>query len=220
MTELLHTPILLADLELKNRVVMAPMTRNRAIGNVANQLMATYYGQRSEAGLIITEGTAPSPDGLGYARIPGLFDREQAAGWRLVTDAVHARGGRIQVQLWHPGRAAHSSLNNGVQPISSTDRAIKSSRINTPTGEHDYEVPRRLALAEIPGIGLMTATALAVRIFASPPPMMLKAKRMKQAAKTAPGNAEARLRQTRPVPRAALWRPPRGRARPWPASAG
>ena len=92
---------------LRNRVVMAPMTRSRAIGNVPNALMATYYAQRAEAGLIITEGTSSSPDGLGYPRIPGLFNDEQVAGWRLVTDAVHAAGSRIFVQLMDTGRVGH-----------------------------------------------------------------------------------------------------------------
>ena len=107
MSELLYTPTTLAHLPLKNRVVMAPMTRSRAIGNVPNALMATYYAQRAEAGLIITEGTSTSPNGLGYARIPGLFNAEQVAGWRLVTDAVHAAGGRIFVQFMHCGRIGH-----------------------------------------------------------------------------------------------------------------
>ena len=94
MLPLLSSPATLAGLPLQNHLVMAPMTRSRAIGNVPNALMATYYAQRAEAGLIITEGTAPSPNGLGYARIPGLYNAEHVAGWRLVTEAVHARGGR------------------------------------------------------------------------------------------------------------------------------
>jgi N-ethylmaleimide reductase len=97
----------LGPLSLPNRVVMAPMTRSRAIGNVPNELGRTYYTQRASAGLLITEGTAPSPDGLGYARIPGLYDEAQVAGWRRVTDAVHEAGGRIVVQLMHVGRIAH-----------------------------------------------------------------------------------------------------------------
>lgn len=97
----------LGRITLANRVVMSPMTRSRAIGNVANELIATYYAQRSEAGLIITEGTAPSPNGLGYSRIPGLFNAEHVAGWKKVTDAVHAAGSRIFVQIMHTGRVAH-----------------------------------------------------------------------------------------------------------------
>src|SRR5580704_11133077 len=108
MTELLFTPFRLGRIELKNRAVMSPMTRSRSLGNVPGELGATYYGQRAaDAGLIITEGTSPSPNGLGYPRIPGLFNAEQVRGWRLTTDAVHARGGRIFVQLMHTGRVAH-----------------------------------------------------------------------------------------------------------------
>src|SRR4051812_14043086 len=104
MTDLLFSPYQLGKITLRNRAVMAPMTRSRAIGNVANELMATFYGQRAaDAGLLITEGTSPSPDGLGYPRIPGLFADEHVRGWKLVTDAVHARGGRIFVQLMHTG---------------------------------------------------------------------------------------------------------------------
>ncbi|HUQ03794.1 MAG TPA: alkene reductase [Kofleriaceae bacterium] len=104
----LFSPYTLGRITLANRIVMSPMTRSRAIGNVPNELMARYYAQRSEAGLIITEGTSPSPDGLGYSRIPGLFDAAQVAGWRKVTDAVHAAGSRIFVQLMHTGRVAHA----------------------------------------------------------------------------------------------------------------
>lgn len=106
LTRLL-APARWGDLDLQNHVVMAPMTRSRAPGNVPNGMMAEYYGQRAGAGLIVTEGTSPSPNGLGYARIPGLFTDEHVAGWRLVTDAVHARDGRIVVQLMHTGRIAH-----------------------------------------------------------------------------------------------------------------
>lgn len=103
----LFAPFTLGDITLSSRIVMAPMTRNRALGNVPNALMATYYAQRASAGLIVTEGTAPCGDGLGYARIPGVFSDAQVAGWRVVTDAVHAAGGRIFVQLMHTGRASH-----------------------------------------------------------------------------------------------------------------
>ena len=93
------------SLKLANRTVMSPMTRSRAVdANTPNALMAEYYGQRATAGLIITEGTSPSPNGLGYPRIPGLYNAAQVAGWKQVTDAVHARGGRIYVQLMHTGR--------------------------------------------------------------------------------------------------------------------
>lgn len=103
----LFAPYQLGPYALQNRVAMAPMTRSRAIGNVPNALMAEYYAQRAGAGLIISEGVSPSPNGLGYARIPGLFNPEQVAGWKLVTEAVHARGGRIFAQLMHTGRVGH-----------------------------------------------------------------------------------------------------------------
>ena len=95
-------------LKLSNRVVMAPMTRSRAVDhNTPNKLMAEYYGQRASAGLIITEGTSPSPDGLGYSRIPGLYNEQHVAGWKLITDTVHNKGGKIYVQLMHCGRVVH-----------------------------------------------------------------------------------------------------------------
>ncbi|NTV93001.1 MAG: alkene reductase, partial [Chlorobiaceae bacterium] len=97
----------LGALKLRNHLVMAPMTRNRATGNVPNELMAEYYAQRASAGLIITEGTSPSPNGLGYPRIPGIFSKEQIAGWKVITDAVHVRNGKIIIQLMHCGRIAH-----------------------------------------------------------------------------------------------------------------
>ncbi len=103
----LFESIKVGSMELKNRVVMAPMTRCRAIGNVPNALMATYYKQRSGAGLIVTEGTSPSVNGLGYARIPGLFSKEQVEGWKLTTSAVHSEGAKIFVQFMHSGRISH-----------------------------------------------------------------------------------------------------------------
>jgi N-ethylmaleimide reductase len=109
MSASLFAPFDLGSLRLSNRIVMAPMTRNRATpDHLPTDLMALYYSQRAAAGLIVTEGTSPSPDGLGYARIPGLHSAAQAAAWRLATDAVHAVGGHIFVQLMHTGRVAHS----------------------------------------------------------------------------------------------------------------
>lgn len=104
---LLFSPTTLGPLVLKNRIVMAPMTRNRAVGNVPSALMADYYSQRATAGLIITEGTSPSPNGLGYARIPGVTSPEEVQGWARVATAVHAEGGAIFMQLMHCGRIAH-----------------------------------------------------------------------------------------------------------------
>jgi len=97
----------LGDTELKNRIVMAPLTRSRAIDNTPNQLMATYYSQRAGAGLIITEGISPCRNGIGYPRIPGIYNNAQILGWRQVTDEVHKMGGKIFVQLMHCGRVAH-----------------------------------------------------------------------------------------------------------------
>ena len=106
----LFTPKKVGSIEVANGIVMAPMTRCRAIGNVPNVLMAEYYQQRSSAGLIITEGTSPSPNGLGYARIPGIFSKEQVQGWKLVTTAVHAAGGKINVKS-EPGKGTTFSLS-------------------------------------------------------------------------------------------------------------
>ncbi|NEN24720.1 alkene reductase [Cryomorpha ignava] len=97
----------LGNIALKNRIVMAPMTRSRAVDNIPNELMAEYYGQRANAGLIITEGTSPSPNGLGYPRIPGVFNKAQVEGWKKVTSAVHEKGGKIFLQIMHTGRVSH-----------------------------------------------------------------------------------------------------------------
>lgn len=103
----LFTSEKIGSFQVNNRIVMSPMTRSRAIGNVPNDLMAEYYKQRSSAGLIITEGTSPSPNGLGYARIPGIFSKQQVEGWKKITEAVHQGGGKIIVQLMHTGRISH-----------------------------------------------------------------------------------------------------------------
>ncbi|MDX5374428.1 MAG: alkene reductase [Gammaproteobacteria bacterium] len=104
---MLFEPVTLGPHRLQNRIVMAPMTRNRAIGNRPGELMAEYYGQRASAGLIITEGTSPSPNGLGYPRIPGIFSPDQIEGWQAVTAAAHAGGAKIFIQLMHTGRIGH-----------------------------------------------------------------------------------------------------------------
>jgi N-ethylmaleimide reductase len=109
MTQILFTPTSLGKLQLKNRIAMAPMTRCRATGNIPNELMEKYYRQRAGAGLIIAEGAAPSANGMGYARQPGLFTEEQVQGWKRVNDGVHAEGGKIFVQLMHTGRVSHSA---------------------------------------------------------------------------------------------------------------
>src|ERR1700751_82391 len=105
---LLYSPVTFGPYKFKNRLVMSPMTRSRALGNVPDDLMVEYYKQRaSSAGLIITEGTSPSPNGLGYPRIPGIFSAAQVAGWKKITDAVQAKGTKIFSQLMHTGRVGH-----------------------------------------------------------------------------------------------------------------
>ncbi|MET0534846.1 MAG: alkene reductase [Steroidobacter sp.] len=150
MTSPLFTETQLGPLHLKNRIVMSPLTRNRAIGNVPNELMATYYRQRAGAGLIVTEGTSPSPNGLGYARMPGLFNEAQLAGWKAVTDAVHGAGGRIFLQLMHTGRVSHS-LN-----LPEATRVLGPSAIATPgemwtdqNGLQAFAAPEAMSEADI-----------------------------------------------------------------------
>lgn len=141
----LFSPYNTGIIELKNRVVMSPMTRSRAIGNMPNQLMATYYGQRSGAGLIITEGTSPSPNGLGYSRIPGIFNTEQANAWKLVTKAVHTKGSRIFVQLMHTGRIAHSlNLPEGAEVIAPSAVKAAGQMWTDQSGLLDMPIPRAM----------------------------------------------------------------------------
>ena len=150
MTELLFSPTKLGDLDLKNRVVMAPLTRNRAIDNVPNALMVTYYGQRSEAGLIITEGTSPSPDGLGYARIPGLFSEAQVEGWRPVTAAVHAGGAKMFAQLMHTGRVGHAlNLPAGARVLGPSASAAPGTMYTDAQGPQPHPVPEAMTEADI-----------------------------------------------------------------------
>lgn len=149
----LFEPYTLGSLTLANRFVMAPLTRNRAgAGLVPSAHAATYYGQRASAGLIITEATQISAQAQGYQDTPGLYTQAQIDGWRQVTDAVHARGGRIFVQLWHVGRISHVDLQpNGAAPVApSAIRAATKVFVNN--GFADVSQPRALALDEIPGI--------------------------------------------------------------------
>jgi len=126
----LFSPYQLANLDLKNRTVMAPMTRSRALGNKPNELVQTYYAQRASAGLIITEGTSPSPNGLGYARIPGIFNNEQIAAWKQVTDAVHERDGKIFIQIMHTGRISHpDNLPHGAQVLAPSAVPLKETKM-------------------------------------------------------------------------------------------
>src|SRR5512143_3223606 len=149
----LFDPIRIGKLDLRNRIVMAPLTRNRsAPGAVPSALAVEYYRQRASAGLIITEGSQVSPEGQGYVDTPGIYNAEQVAGWRRVTDAVHAEGGRIVVQLWHVGRISHVSLQpNGQAPVSSTEQRAETKTF-TCYGFVPVSTPRALRTAEIPAL--------------------------------------------------------------------
>jgi N-ethylmaleimide reductase len=149
----LFQPYTLGALQLSNRIVMAPLTRNRAgAGLVPSVHAATYYSQRASAGLVITEATQISADAQGYQDTPGLYTPAQIDGWRKVTDAVHAKGGKIFVQLWHVGRISHVDLRpGGTAPVApSAIRAATKTFVNN--GFHDVSEPRALRLDEIPGI--------------------------------------------------------------------
>lgn len=152
----LFDPVIVGELELPNRVVMAPLTRMRAPGELPNVLMADYYAQRASAGLIISEGTQISSEAQGYMDTPGIYSDAQVAGWRIITDAVHAVGGRIAAQIWHVGRVSHESFHDGELPVSASalpyrNRTTvkgedgKPTRLNCPT-------PRALDLDEIPRV--------------------------------------------------------------------
>ncbi|HUC52270.1 MAG TPA: alkene reductase [Xanthobacteraceae bacterium] len=149
----LFSPFTLGPLALPNRIVMAPMTRNRAgAGNVPTEMNATYYAQRSSAGLIISEATQVSAQGVGYPWTPGIHSPEQVAGWKLVTEAVHQAGGRIYLQLWHVGRISHPSLQpGGALPVAPSAIAPKGESM-THEGMKPFVTPRALETAEIAGI--------------------------------------------------------------------
>ena len=149
----LFTPFTIGDLELPNRLVMAPLTRGRAGDQFTpNDLMVEYYRQRAGAGLIISEATHISPQGRGWVGAPGIHNAEQVRGWQPVTDAVHAEGGRMFLQLWHMGRASHPDLQDGgVLPVAPSAIAI-NDQIHTPSGKKPYPVPRALEREEIPGV--------------------------------------------------------------------
>ncbi len=140
----------LGSIKLINHIVMAPMTRCRAIGNIPNNIMAAYYEQRSTTGLIITEGTSPSPNGLGYARIPGLFSRQQTEGWKNVTNATQANGGKIFVQLMHTGRISHP-LNMPEGSVIIAPSAIKAAgQMWTDIKQlQDFIIPKEMSAEDI-----------------------------------------------------------------------
>lgn len=140
----------LGNIELKNRLVMAPMTRSRAIGNIPNELMAEYYRQRSGAGLIVTEGTAPSANGLGYPRIPGIYNAAQVAGWKKVTEAVHSANSRIFIQLMHTGRVSHpENMEPGTKVVAPSAIALDDQMWTDTKGMQAYPVPTEMTLNDI-----------------------------------------------------------------------
>ncbi|GAB3202754.1 N-ethylmaleimide reductase [Pontibacter aydingkolensis] len=150
MSQALLKPIKLHDLELNNRVIMAPMTRSRADNrdNAPNEMMVTYYTQRAGAGLIISEGSQISKQAVGYINTPGIYSKEQVTDWKKVTDAVHQEGGKIFIQLWHVGRMSHPDFHNGEFPVAPS--AINpESKSFTPEGFKDTVTPRALTIPEI-----------------------------------------------------------------------
>jgi len=147
---LLFSKATLGTLTLQNHLVMSPMTRNRAIGNIPNELMAEYYAQRGTAGLIITEGTSTSPNGLGYPRIPGIFSAAQVAGWRRVTDAVHAKGAKMFIQFMHCGRVAHPlNLPAGARVLGPSAIAAAGDMYTDAEGLKPNAMPQAMTEADI-----------------------------------------------------------------------
>jgi N-ethylmaleimide reductase len=148
----LFLPYRLGNIELTNRLVMAPMTRSRALEhNVPNPLAATYYAQRASAGLIVSEATQVSLQGVGYMRTPGIHSAEQVAGWTRITEAVHRAGGKIFLQLWHVGRISHPDFHGGELPVAPSAIAAQG-QVFTAKGPQQMVTPRALTLAELPGI--------------------------------------------------------------------
>lgn len=149
----LFDPIRIGDLDLPNRVIMAPLTRSRAVGGgrVPNALMAEYYVQRASAGLILSEATSVTPQGVGYADTPGIWSDEQVAGWKVVTDAVHAAGGRIFLQLWHVGRISDPVFLDGELPVAPSAIAA-AGHVSLVRPKRAFVTPRALETDEIPGI--------------------------------------------------------------------
>ncbi|RJP82279.1 MAG: alkene reductase [Desulfobacteraceae bacterium] len=147
---ILYSKTVLGNQTLQNRLVMSPMTRNRATGNIPNALMTEYYAQRGTAGLIITEGTSPSPNGLGYPRIPGIFSEDQVKGWKAITDAVHAKGAKMFIQLMHCGRIAHPlNLPGGARVLAPSAVASAGEMYTDAEGMKPLPVPQAMTGEEI-----------------------------------------------------------------------
>jgi N-ethylmaleimide reductase len=152
-TASLFNPLTIGSLDLPNRILMAPLTRCRADAeHVPTDLMAEYYAQRASAGLLIAEATMVMEGNSSFWMEPGIYSEAQVVGWRKTTDAVHAAGGRIFLQLWHGGRACHPLLNGGIQPVAPSALAIEGDEVHTPEGKKPYVLPRELRDDEIPGI--------------------------------------------------------------------
>jgi 2,4-dienoyl-CoA reductase-like NADH-dependent reductase (Old Yellow Enzyme family) len=146
----LFDPIVIGDLKLPNRILMAPLTRNRATmpGRVPNALMKEYYVQRATAGAILTEATSVTPEGVGYPATPGIWSKEQVAAWRDITDAVHSAGGRILMQLWHVGRISDPVYHGGRPPVAPS--AVKpQGHVSLIRPARDYVTPRALETSEV-----------------------------------------------------------------------
>jgi N-ethylmaleimide reductase len=153
MTEKLFSEIELGSFRVSNRIAMAPMTRSRAVGNIPNNSMAVYYGLRATAGLIITEGTAPSPDGLGYSRIPGIYNAAQVAGWKGVTEAVHAKGGRIFLQIMHTGRVSHPlNMPDGARVVAPSAIAAEGQIWTDQEALQAHPIPEALTTEEVQAV--------------------------------------------------------------------
>lgn len=156
----LFSPLKVGSMTAPNRIFMAPLTRCRATAeHVPTALMAEHYAQRASGGLLIAEATMVTEGNSAFWMEPGIYSAEQIAGWKLVTDAVHAAGGLIYLQIWHGGRACHPLLNDGAQPVAPSAIAITSSEVMTPQGMQPYVLPRELRNDELPGIvaGFKTA---------------------------------------------------------------
>ncbi|PQO38231.1 alkene reductase [Blastopirellula marina] len=146
--DILFRPLLVGDLTLPNRIVMAPLTRARATDRVPNAMMADYYTQRASAGLIVTEATAISAQGFGWHDAPGIYTPEHVAGWKMVNDRVHAAGGRMFLQLWHMGRLSHPDYHDGRPTVAPSPLAAPGDA-HVPTGKKPFTVPRALTIPEI-----------------------------------------------------------------------
>lgn len=149
----LFSPLMIGSKTVPNRIFMAPLTRCRADANhVPGPMVAEYYAQRASAGLLIAEATMSMEGNSAFWMEPGIYSDAQIAGWKLTTDAVHAAGGRIFLQIWHGGRACHPMLNGGVQPVAPSPIAIVGDEVHTPEGKKPYVTPRQLLDDELPGI--------------------------------------------------------------------